>query len=64
MKTEGEPKVQEVVSLSEQVLPKTAPQGQSEVQREVDALRTDWEAFTAALTKVCHYLHTIMPVVP
>ena len=49
---EGEPKVRNVVELSEKVLPNTAPQGKDIVMRETDALKHDWEAFVSALQKV------------
>ena len=51
-KMEGEPKVRNVVELSEKVLPNTAPQGKDIVMRETDALKHDWEAFVSALQKV------------
>lgn len=49
---EGEPKVKNVVSLSEKVLPNTAPQGKDIIMRETDALKDDWDAFVNALQKV------------
>lgn len=51
-KMEGEPKVKNVLQLAERVLPSTVPQGKEIVVRETDALRSDWEAFVTALTKV------------
>ena len=51
-KMEGEPKVKNIVALSDKVLPNTAPQGKDIIVRETDALRADWEAFVTALQKV------------
>ena len=50
---EGEPKVKQVLELSQQVLPHTAPQGKDIITRDTDALKADWEAFIRALGKVC-----------
>ncbi|KAK3090120.1 hypothetical protein FSP39_009339 [Pinctada imbricata] len=59
-KMEGEPKVRNVVELSERVLPNTAPQGKDIVMRETDALKHDWEAFVNALQKTKSDLENCM----
>ena len=51
-KMEGEPKVKNVMALSQKVLPNTAHQGKDIVMRETDALKDDWDAFVNALQKV------------
>jgi len=64
-KMEGEPKVKNVVSLAEKILPGTAPQGKEIIMRETDALKDDWEAFVNALQKVAdgiHFLNVIYDV--
>ncbi|KAL8590280.1 hypothetical protein ACOMHN_006396 [Nucella lapillus] len=59
-KMEGEPKVQNVVSLAQNVLPKTAPQGRDVIVRDTQALRADWEAFMLALAKTKTDLESCM----
>lgn len=49
---EGEPKVANVVSLSEQILPQTSPRGQEATHREVEMVKKDWEQLKAQLTQV------------
>ena len=49
---EGEPKVKNVITLAQKVLPHTAPQGRDVITRDTEALRADWEAFIMALAKV------------
>lgn len=61
-KMEGEPKVKNVISLAERVLPSTAPQGKDIIMRETDALRDDWDAFVNALQKVSVVTDTMKPV--
>ena len=56
MKAEGEPKVNQVVTLSEAVVPNTATRGQEMVNREVDRLKGDWDSFLASLVQVLHFL--------
>lgn len=51
-KTEGEPRVREVVELSRKILPHTAPEGINVITKETEALKADWEAFSAVLAKV------------
>ncbi|XP_076463750.1 muscle-specific protein 300 kDa-like isoform X7 [Babylonia areolata] len=59
-KMEGEPKVQHVISLAQNVLPHTAPQGRDVIIRDSDALRNDWEAFMLALAKTKSDLESCM----
>ena len=41
-----------VMTLAQNVLPHTAPQGRDVIVRDTEALRADWEAFILALAKV------------
>nr|KAG5692778.1 hypothetical protein BaRGS_009394 [Batillaria attramentaria] len=59
-KMEGEPKVKNVISLAQKVLPHTAPQGRDVVTRDTEALRADWEAFIMALAKTKSDLESCM----
>jgi hypothetical protein len=59
-KMEGEPKVKNVISLAQKVLPHTAPQGRDVIMRDTEALRQDWEAFIMALAKVTACMHQII----
>ncbi|KAK7104412.1 hypothetical protein V1264_019133 [Littorina saxatilis] len=59
-KMEGEPKVKNVISLAQKVLPHTAPQGRDVVMRDTEALRADWEAFIMALAKTKSDLESCM----
>ena len=52
VENEGEPKVTEVTSLSESVLPGTASHGKEIIHRETESLRQDWEQFTDNLQQV------------
>ncbi len=56
---EGEPKVGQVLELSQAVLPHTAPQGCQVITRDTDALKADWDAFINALAKVSWFLSKI-----
>ena len=57
-KEEGEPKVSQVVMLSEKVLPNTSATGQETIHRDVDAIRSTWEAFLNSLQQTKEQLLT------
>ncbi|XP_025103982.1 nesprin-1-like isoform X4 [Pomacea canaliculata] len=59
-KMEGEPKVKNVITLAQKILPNTAPQGREVIMRDADALRVDWEAFIMALAKTKSDLESCM----
>ncbi|XP_076442566.1 muscle-specific protein 300 kDa-like isoform X3 [Babylonia areolata] len=59
-KMEGEPKVKNVITLAQKVLPFTAPQGRDVIIRDTEALRADWEAFIMALAKTKSDLESCM----
>jgi len=48
---EGQSKVTEVRVSADKVLPQTAPQGQQQIRREVDALKFDWEKYSSKLSE-------------
>ncbi|XP_074648980.1 muscle-specific protein 300 kDa-like isoform X3 [Tubulanus polymorphus] len=50
-KTDGEAKVNNVIILSQDVLPNTAPQGLDPIVKEVDSLKSDWETFKTSLSE-------------
>lgn len=60
---EGEPKVKNVITLAQKILPNTAPQGREVIMRDADALRVDWEAFIMALAKVRESLFLVSSVI-
>ena len=51
---EGEPKIKNVIQLSEKVLPDTAEPGKEVIVRERDALKDDWSAFVSTVARVCY----------
>lgn len=51
---EGEPKIKNVIQLSEKVLPATAEPGKEVIIRERDALKDDWSAFVSTVAEVSH----------
>ena len=52
LREEGQPKVQEVISQSEVVLPNTAPHGKDLIARDIEALQIDWSTFLQQLVQV------------
>ncbi|CAG5128719.1 unnamed protein product, partial [Candidula unifasciata] len=59
-KAEDEPRIKEVMELSEQVLSHTAAKGKQVILRDRDVLDADWQAFNLALTKRKDDLETCM----
>ncbi len=57
LREEGQPKVQEVISQSEAVLPNTAPPGKDLIARDIEALQIDWSTFLQQLVQVCTVIY-------
>ncbi|XP_064624000.1 muscle-specific protein 300 kDa-like isoform X3 [Lineus longissimus] len=50
-KLEGDPRVNNIVSMSERVIPNTATTGRDTIIHEVDSLKADWATFISALSE-------------
>ena len=48
---EGEARICQVRSLGDKTLPQTAPSGQQQIRRELDALTHDWDLYSTKLTE-------------
>jgi len=57
-KEEGEPRVSQVMIVSEKVLPNTSVTGQETIHRDVDAVRSTWDAFLNVLQQTKEQLLT------
>ena len=62
MKAEGEPKINNVVTMSGDVVPNTATRGQEMINRDVDKLKADWDDFMTMLVQVGNHYLKIKPV--
>ncbi len=58
VRQDGDSKIKNVVGLAEEALPQTAPPGQQQIRRDLDALKNDWERFCGNLKETQSTLET------